>query len=269
MRGNVRHVDLENRFLLAFLGHGQRRQQRRKKGHGQYVNSRTVKFLRRAARVVPQPDRGGNGLRASRSRVFRVVRANDLRRIARDDLRRILVRSIDQNLHGSVFAARDLASIIFRDDQRATRFVGSEGLFRLFVRGPRGDVEAQRLAKGIDQFLGSLRLIEVLHDDGKIAHGQRDSSGLQQQQYHGEQERQHHRQAVAKKLRQFFLGLRENSPHDLPLYSSAPILPRSRACSTTLMNTSSSEKRPSRASSTWTPPASSLCVFSRMPASTP
>ena len=76
-------------------------------------------------------------------------------------------------------------------------------------------MKAQRLAKGIDQFLGRLRLIEILHDDGEILHGQRNGCGLQQQQNHGEQERQSHREAVAEKLRQFFLGLREDSPHDL------------------------------------------------------
>ena len=58
------------------------------------------------------------------------------------------------------------------------------------------------------------------------------------------------REAVAEKLRQFLSGLRKDSSHDSSSYSSAPILPRSRACSTTLMNTSSSEKRPSRAPST-------------------
>jgi hypothetical protein len=66
----------------------------------------------------------------------------------------------------------------------------------------------------VGQFLGRLRLIQVLYNDGEILHGQRNGRSLQQQQNHGEQERQHHGEAVAEKLRQFFSCLRENSPHD-------------------------------------------------------
>ena len=78
-------------------------------------------------------------------------------------------------------------------------------------------MEAERLAKRVHQFLRSLRLIEVLHDDGEILHRQGDRCGLQQKQNYRQHERQRHREAIAHQLRQLFLGLCEDSPHTVSL----------------------------------------------------
>ena len=141
--GNIRDVDLQNCFLFAFFGHRKRRQQGREYRHRQHENSRAIEFFRRAAGVVPQRIEAFTGWDVWPRR-WRVVRAQSAGR-HRKHLRRVSVRAVNKHLHRGVFAARDVAAEVIRNDQAPRRLVCGEGLLGLLVRGPRDYVKTERL----------------------------------------------------------------------------------------------------------------------------
>ena len=103
-------------------------------------------------------------------------------------------------------------------------------------------------------------MVEVLHDDRQVVDGERDGRPQQQQQNERKHQRESERAIVANDLRQFLAGLGENASHVRSFIRRLATLPCWRAFSTTLMKTSSSEKRPSCTSSTRMPLARSFSV---------
>src|ERR1019366_4221378 len=119
------------------------------------------------------------------------------------------------------------------------------------------DPKGIALPERIDQRTGSGRVVQILHRYWKIADGKRDGRAHEDQLHQRQKQREAQRHFVPDNLRQFLACLCQNSSH--VAYSSTATLPCCRAFSTTPINTSSSEKRPSRTLITRMPADSSLC----------
>ena len=112
--------------------------------------------------------------------------------------------------------------------------------------------------EGVDQGARSGRIVEILHRDRKIGDRERNRGSHEDELRQRQHQRETERHLVANDLGQFFACLGQNSSHRD--HSSTATLPSCRAFSTTLMKTSSSEKRPSLTLMTCTPFASSFCA---------
>ena len=142
-----------------------------------------------------------------------VVGANDLRGVASNDLSGVRIGAIDEHLDLGGFAARDATAEIHGNHESAARFVGGEGILRLLIGGPRNDMEAEGTAESVDEFLGSERGIEILHDDGEIVDSEGNGGSLQQEQHHGKDQGEGHGEPIAQKLREFLAGLSQDTSH--------------------------------------------------------
>ena len=99
-------------------------------------------------------------------------------------------------------------------------------------------------AKGIDEITRRRRIVQILDDDGQVAHCERERRG-HEEQHQRQEECERQRAPIPDDLGQLFSALREYASHPCS-YLQAATLPSCRAFSTTPMNTSSMEKRPSR-----------------------
>jgi len=138
--------------LLALLRHQERRQQGREHGDSKNENARSVKFLRLAAGVVPEPYLRANGKGTRRAGCAIRKSADDLCGVALNQPGSIGIGRIHEQLNFRVSAACQVAPEVTRDNQRGACRVGEEGLFGLSVRPPRDDAESDRLTKRIDEF---------------------------------------------------------------------------------------------------------------------
>ena len=120
VRRNAGDVDLQDGFLLAFLGHGQRGQQRREHGDSQHEDSRPVESSSTSGpgctKAGSRPARAARGVAPA---VRCVIGAGDLAGIARHELGRVGVGGVHQNLHRRVVPRAMSRPKCCRDDQRA------------------------------------------------------------------------------------------------------------------------------------------------------
>src|ERR1022692_3936445 len=144
-----------------------------------------------------------------------------------------------------------------------------ESQFRLLVHRPSHHRKRDGRAKGVDKIARRRRVVQILDNDGQVAHRERQRRGHQKQQQQRQEERQREGAPIANDLRQLFTGLRENASHfSVTLSSGAATLPSCRAFSTTPMNTSSMENWPSRICRTRIPFDSNFSLVAFSPAAT-
>ncbi len=176
VRRDARNIDLQDRLLLAFFGHGERGEQCREHRKSHDERSGCVKLLRVAPRVEPQPDIGLYG--RSGGPVIR----HHLACIAQHELRRVGVRRVHQKLHLGVRPARHVAAEMFGNHQRRSGCIRQKGIRRLPPGRPCDNVKRQRSAKRVDEITGGRGIVEILHHDRQTGDRQRDGTTEQHQQ---------------------------------------------------------------------------------------
>ena len=218
-RGNAGDVHLEDRLLLALLGHGQRRQERREHGETQDEDPRPVELLRGEPGVVPEPDRGLDRAGLLRARRAEVVGSRDAGGIAGGEPGGVRVRRVDQELDGRLDAPGDVPAEVSRDDQHRARGARGERLLGRPVHRPGHEPEGDRGAEGVEKLARRRRASRSCTTTGRFATRKDRARAQQQQQDHRQDEGERERPPVADDLGQLLAGLGRDASHGGP---SAP-----------------------------------------------